>query len=397
MRVVVVGGGILGLATARELLARRPDREVVVLEKEPAVALHQTGRSSGVVHRGVYYEPGSLKARLCVEGAASLLGFCDEHGIAVRRCGKVVVATTHAEVGRLDELERRSRANGVPGIERIGPERLRELEPCAAGLAALHSPQTAAVDFGDVARALAADVAAGGGTVRTGAEVTGFARRSRTIGVLTGQELVETDRVVVCAGLQADRLAALSGGRREPRIVPFRGDYFVLRPEARRLVRGLVYPVPDPVFPFLGVHFTVRPDGDVWLGPNAVLALARERYGRWSVSPVDARDALAAPGLRRLARLHWRAGIGELVRDHSVRLLVKQARRLLPSLERGHVAPGPSGIRAQALAPDGRLVDDFVFDGDDRVLHVRNAPSPGATSSLAIAREIVDRAERAWA
>jgi 2-hydroxyglutarate dehydrogenase len=227
--------------------------------------------------------------------------------------------------------------------------------------------------------------------------VTGFERKRGSIVVRTSADAVEADRVVVCAGLQSDRLALLSGGRREPRIVPFRGGYVVLRPAARRLARGLLYPVPDPAFPFLGVHTTVRPDGDVWLGPSAVLALARERYGRWSVSRADAWDALSAPGLRRLARRHWRTGLGEVVRDHSVGLLVAQARKLLPALEKTDVAPGPSGIRAQALHLDGSLVDDFVFDGDDRVLPVRNAPSPGATSSLAIAREIVDRAERAWA
>ena len=396
MRIVVVGGGILGLATARELGARRPAASVTVLEKEPAVGLHQTGRSSGVVHRGVYYAPGSLKARLCVEGAAELLRYCDEREIAVLRCGKLVVATTPAEISRLDELHARSVANGVPGVERVGPERIRELEPHAAGIAALHSPETSVVDFRLVAEALAADVVAAGGEVLTGREVTAFVRRPRSLAVLTTGGPVEAAHVVVCGGVQADRLAALSGGPREPRIVPFRGDYLVLRPEARHLVRGLVYPVPDPAFPFLGVHTTVRPDGAVWLGPNAVLALARERYGRWSVRPRDAWDALAAPGLRRLARSHWRTGLAEVARDHSVRLLVAEARKLLPGLEAAHVERGPSGIRAQALGPDGGLVDDFVFDGDDRLLHVRNAPSPGATSALAIAREIVDRAEQAW-
>lgn len=396
MRIVVVGGGILGLATARELGARRPAASVTVLEKEPAVGLHQTGRSSGVVHRGVYYAPGSLKARLCVEGAAELLRYCDEREIAVLRCGKLVVATTPAEISRLDELHARSVANGVPGVERVGPERIRELEPHAAGIAALHSPETSVVDFRLVAEALAADVMAAGGEVLTGREVTAFERRPRSLAVHTTGGPVEAAHVVVCGGVQADRLAALSGGPREPRIVPFRGDYLVLRPEARHLVRGLVYPVPDPAFPFLGVHTTVRPDGAVWLGPNAVLALARERYGRWSVRPRDAWDALAAPGLRRLARSHWRTGLAEVARDHSVRLLVAEARKLLPGLEAAHVERGPSGIRAQALGPDGGLVDDFVFDGDDRLLHVRNAPSPGATSALAIAREIVDRAEQAW-
>lgn len=392
-RIVVVGGGILGLATARELALRQPAATVTVLEKEHAVGLHQTGRSSGVVHRGVYYEPGSLKARLCVAGAEALLRYCDERGIEVLRCGKVVVATSEEELPRLAELERRSVANGVPRVERIGTERLRELEPHVAGVAALHSPETAVVDFGAVAVALATDVRASGGEVLTGREVTELERRPRSVILRTrdGGGL-EAAHAVVCAGVQADRLAALSGGAREPRIVPFRGDYLLLRPEARHLVRGLVYPVPDPAFPFLGVHTTVRPDGEVWLGPNAVLAFARERYGRFAARPFDAWDAVTAPGLRSLARRHWRAGFAELARDHSVRLLVAEARRLLPELRPSHVTRGPSGIRAQALAADGTLVDDFVFEGDERVLHVRNAPSPGATSALAIAAEIADRA-----
>jgi len=394
--VAVIGGGILGLATARALLHRRPATRVAVLEAEPQLALHQTGRSSGVVHRGLYYAPGSEKARLCVAGAAALLAYCDERGIPYRRCGKVVVATSPDELPRLEELHRRGTANGVPGLELIGRERLLELEPHAAGVRALHSPETAIVDFSAVARAYADDVVALGGEIRMACAVTGIQRRSAGVVLATTRGDVEARHAVACAGVQADRVAALSGGATEPRIVPFRGDYWVLRPEARHLVNGLLYPVPDPSFPFLGVHFTARLDGSVLLGPNAVLALARDGYRRRDVRLRDAWDALSAPGFRRLAGRHWRTGAGEVVRDWSRRLLAREARRLVPALRAADLASGPAGIRAQALTPDGELVDDFVFDGDDRIVHVRNAPSPGATSSLAIAEEIVTRVLGVW-
>jgi L-2-hydroxyglutarate oxidase len=392
---VVVGGGILGLAVARELQARRPGLALALVEKEDGVARHQTGRSSGVVHRGVYYAPGSLKARLCVEGAERLLGYCDERGIPVLRCGKVVVAADDAERPRLAELHRRAVANGVPGVELIGAARLRELEPRVAGVEALHSPGTAVVDFARVADALAADVAAEGGELLLGTRVVGLARRGGATVVETTGGALEAPRVVVCAGVHADRLAALSGAPAEPRIVPFRGDYLALRPERRHLVRGLVYPVPDAAFPFLGIHTTTRPDGEVWLGPNAVLALAREGYRRRDVSLRDIRDAVRSGGFRQLARRHWRTGLAEVARDVSTRRFVAAAQRLLPELAAADVLPGPSGIRAQALAPDGTLLDDFVFHEADGVLHVRNAPSPGATSALAIARVVVDRSDAA--
>jgi L-2-hydroxyglutarate oxidase LhgO len=391
--VVVVGAGILGLATARELQGRRPGLRVAVLDKEQRIGVHQTGRASGVVHRGVYYAPGSLKARLCVDGAARLLAYCEDRGIPILRCGKVVVATTADELDRLDELHRRSVANGVPGVALIGPERLRELEPHVAGLRALHSPQTAVVDFSLVAGAYADDIRDRGGELLLGLEVRGFARRGGLTQIETSGGAVEASRVVVCAGVYADRLAARSGAPAEPRIVPFRGDYLVLRPERRSLVRGLVYPVPDPAFPFLGIHTTIRPDGEVWLGPNAVLALAREGYRRRDLSLRDVREILRSRGFRRLARRHWRTGSTEAVRDLSKRLFVASARKLLPELDVADVLPGPSGIRAQALALDGSLVDDFLFHESDGVVHVRNAPSPGATSSLAIAEVIADRAQ----
>ena len=391
--VVVVGAGIVGLATARELLERQPGLRLGVVDKEAVVGAHQTAHSSGVVHRGVYYAPGSLKARLCVEGAERVLAYCDERGIPVLRCGKVVVATDDTEVGRLEELHRRSLANGVPGAELIGPERLRELEPHVAGVRALHSPGTAVVDFRLVAEAFAEDVRRAGGELLLGREVTGLARVGGATVVSTALGEVEAGGVVVCGGVFADRLAALSGAPPQPDIVPFRGDYLVLRPERRHLVRGLVYPVPDPAFPFLAIHTTVRVDGEVWLGPNAVLALAREGYRRRDVSLRDLGQTLRSRGFRRLARRHWRMGTGEMVRDLSLRRFVASARKLLPELEAGDVLPGPSGIRAQALAPDGTLVDDFVFHEADGVVHVRNAPSPGATSALAIARVIADRVD----
>jgi (S)-2-hydroxyglutarate dehydrogenase len=389
--VVVVGAGILGLATARELQARRPGARVAVVDKEAVVGAHQTGHASGVVHRGVYYAPGSLKARLCVEGAERLLRYCDDRGIPILRCGKVVVASTADELSRLEGLYRRSIANGVPRVELIDRERLRELEPNVAGVKALHSPETVVVDFSRVANAYADDVRVAGGEIRLQCNVSGLVSRgSDTIVQTSAGELV-AGRVVVCAGVYADRLAALTGAPAEPRIVPFRGDYVRLKAERRDLVRALVYPVPDPAFPFLGIHTTVRPDGDVWLGPNAVLAFAREGYRRRDVSLRDLRETLRSPGFRRLARRHWRVGASETVRDLSTRLFVASARKLIPALEVDDVVPGPSGIRAQALAPDGSLIDDFVFHESDGVVHVRNAPSPGATSSLAIAEEIADR------
>jgi L-2-hydroxyglutarate oxidase LhgO len=393
--VVVVGAGIIGLAVARELQARTPGARLAVLDKEPVLGFHQTAHSSGVVHRGVYYAPGSLKARLCVEGAARLLEYCEARGIPIRRCGKVVVATSDEELPRLEELHRRSVANGVPRVELIGPERLRELEPHVAGLRAIHSPETSVVDFSLVARAYGDDVTQAGGELLLGREVLSFSRRDGSTAIATTGGDVEATRVVVCAGVYSDRLAASTGAEADPRIVPFRGDYLVLKPERRDLVRGLVYPVPDPAFPFLGIHTTVRPDGAVWLGPNAVLALSREGYRRRDVRLRDVREILRSRGFRRLARRHWRMGAAETVRDLSTKRFVAAARKLLPELEVGDVMPGPSGIRAQALAPDGTLVDDFVFHEADGVVHVRNAPSPGATSSLAIASVIADRVEAA--
>lgn len=390
--VAVVGGGIIGLATARALLRARPGLGVTVLEKEQAVGTHQTGHSSYVLHSGVYYAPGSLKARLCVAGVRLMRDFCAEHGVPIVDCGKLIVATGAQELDRLDELHRRATANGVPGLELIDGAGIREREPHTAGIRALVVPGTSVVDYRLVAERLAAEIARLGGAVSTGVEVTGMARSDGGVSLATPGGGVGARHVIACAGLQADRVARMTGGAREPQIVPFRGDYYVLRPHARHLVNGLVYPVPDPQFPFLGVHSTLRPDGAMWLGPNALLAVGRESYGRRPVVLRDLGEALAAPGFRRLARRHWRTGAVEAAQGYSKRMFVRAAQRLFPEMRPSDVARGPCGIRAQALAPDGSLVEDFVFESDERVLHVRNAPSPGATSSLAIADEIVARA-----
>jgi L-2-hydroxyglutarate oxidase LhgO len=394
--VVVVGAGILGLAVARELLLRRPGLDLFVLEKEEAVGRHQTGRNSGVIHSGIYYAAGSLKAQLCTEGRELLYRYCDERGIEYERCGKVIVATSPAELPRLEELHRRAVANGVE-VEEIGPERLAELEPHVAGVRALHAPGTGIVDFKRVVRSLADEVRSAEGDVRTGEEVTHIRPLAGGTLVETAERRFRARAVVTCAGLQSDRLAVMTGAPESPKIVPFRGSYHVLRPAAQSLVRGLVYPVPDPAFPFLGVHFTRQVSGEVWVGPNAVLAFAREGYRLRDVRFSELRETLGYRGFRALARRYWRAGLREMAGELSKRRFVARLRRLVPELRAHDVLPGPSGVRAQALSEDGQLLDDFWFDEAGSVTHVRNAPSPGATSSLAIARVIVDRVERSLA
>lgn len=391
--VAVIGAGIVGLAVARELLLRRPTLRLVVLEKEQEIAAHQSSHNSGVIHSGLYYKPGSLKARACVAGAARLIRFCDEKGIPYRLCGKVVVATSPDEIPRLEELYRRGQANGVPGLRMVGPEELRELEPHVTGLRAIWSPRTGIVDFAQVARAYAEDVLERGGQVRTGHQVVAIHRGSCSTLIETTASDVEARTIVSCAGLYADHIARLTGAPPVPQIVPFRGDYYVLRPERAGLVRGNVYPVPDPRFPFLGVHFTPRMDGQVWLGPNAVLAFAREGYRRTTVNVAELVEAVRYPGFRKLARKYWRTGLAELWRDFSRRAFLCSLQRYIPELVEDDLLPGPSGVRAQALSPDGELVDDFVLDRQPGILHVRNAPSPAATSSLEIARMIADEVE----
>jgi (S)-2-hydroxyglutarate dehydrogenase len=375
--VAVVGAGIVGLAVAREVLLRRPGARVTVLEREAQVGRHQTTRNSGVIHAGIYYAPGSLKARLCVQGARDLYAYCEQRGIAHERCGKVIVALHAAELAALDELERRGRANGVPGLRRLTGAQLRELEPAAAGIAALHSPGTGIVDFAAVARAYADDVRAAGGEVRLGCGVHRIAGTT----VHHAEGTTNADRVIACAGAFSDRLAVASGGPADPRIVPFRGAYLKLAPQRRDLVRALIYPVPDPRLPFLGVHFSRHVDGNVYLGPTALL----QPHLR----------SLAWPGTWLMARRWWRTGLDELGYAVSHGRYVENAMRYVPALRPQDVRPAFTGIRAQALGRDGELLDDFAFSGDDRVLHVRNAPSPAATSSLAIARYVVDRVQQA--
>ncbi|HTE84563.1 MAG TPA: L-2-hydroxyglutarate oxidase [Dehalococcoidia bacterium] len=394
--VTIVGAGIVGLATARELLIRHPSLRLTVLEKEQQIGTHQTGHNSGVIHSGIYYAPGSLKAKLCVEGGQALRQFCDEHGINFERCGKVIVATEPSELGRLDDLHQRGIANSVPGLEMIGPERLRELEPHAAGIKALYSPNTSIIDFSRVAAAYAVEVQEKGGEILTGREVVGIKASSGGLVVQTKLSEVKTRHVITCGGLYSDRLAAMTGASPDPRIVPFRGDYWVLRGERRELVRGLIYPVPDPSLPFLGVHFTKRHDGAVWAGPNAVLAFSREGYGRLDVNLRDNVSLVRNGGFWRMAKKYWRTGLDELYRDYRKTAFLHAMQRYVPEVRSEDVEPGPSGVRAQALDSDGRLVDDFAISQNGNAIHVRNAPSPAATSSLAIAVMIVDRADEAF-
>jgi (S)-2-hydroxyglutarate dehydrogenase len=385
--VAIVGAGILGLATARELLHRRPGDSVVVLEREDRVAAHQTGHNSGVVHAGIYYTPGSLKARLCVAGARELYEFCDAHGVRYERCGKLIVALDESELGRLDELERRGVANAVPGLRRLSGAELREIEPEVTGVAGLHSPNTGIVDFGEVARAYAADITARGAELRTGVTVH---RLSPSV-LHTSIGDIEARRVVACAGAWSDRLAQASGEPAEPRIVPFRGGYMKLREHARGLVRGLIYPVPDPSLPFLGVHLTKTIHGEVWLGPSALLAPSRTAYRLASFDRRDLGSTLRWPGTWRMFRRWWRTGLTEMHMAADRRAFVRACARYVPAVTVDDIEPGPAGIRAQAVARDGKLLDDFAFASAPGVLHVRNAPSPAATSSLAIAKVIADR------
>ncbi|WAP60020.1 L-2-hydroxyglutarate oxidase [Streptomyces sp. S465] len=386
----VVGAGIVGLATAREIALRRPGTRVVVFDKEREVSLHQTGHNSGVVHAGIYYPPGSLKARLTVRGVALLRAYCQDRDLPYREIGKLVMAVREDELGRLHDLYRRAKDHHVPELRKVSREEIREIEPHAGGLAALHSPRTAITDYPAIAREFAKDVAASGGEVRLGFRVTGLARVAGGIEVASRRERVRVHRLVLCAGLHSDTVAKLAHDRREPKIVPFRGEYMLLRPEKTDLVRGLLYPVPDPRYPFLGVHFTPRVDGTVEVGPNAVLALAREGYRRGRVSPRDLFGLAAYPGAWRMAAQHWRTGVREYRGSFSAAVFMKDARLYVPGVGVRDVVRGGAGVRAQALDRDGTLVDDFRIHRMGRITAVRNAPSPAATASLAIAEHIVD-------
>jgi (S)-2-hydroxyglutarate dehydrogenase len=389
--VVVVGGGILGMAVARELLQRRPGARLCVLEGEDRIGRHQTGRSSGVIHAGIYYEPGSLKARLCVEGARALYAYCDERGIPYEKSGKLVLAVDESEVGRLDELERRGRANAVPDLRRLGADEIAAVEPHARGVAALHSPQTGVVDFVAVAESYAEDVRRAGGSIHMGARVSGASPGSGRVAIQHGLGTTAASAAVFCAGLWSDRLAVACGAPADPRIVPFRGGYLRLPKTAADLVRANVYPVPEPDLPFLGAHLTRTMAGEVLIGPSALMAPARDAYELHQVRARDLGQTVAWPGTWRLIGRHWRAGLQEIRHATSSSSFVAAAAKLVPELRGVRAETGPAGIRAQALGRDGKLVDDFVVHRTERAIHVRNAPSPAATSSLALARLIADQ------
>jgi L-2-hydroxyglutarate oxidase LhgO len=390
--IVVVGGGIVGLATALALLARRPAASLVVLEKEAAVASHQTGHNSGVLHAGLYYKPGSLKATLCARGRAMLERFCDQHGVPYERCGKVVVATRPDELPRLDELERRGRANGLSGVRRVGPEELHEIEPHAAGLAALVVPETGIVDYGQVARAYVAELEQRGAEVRIAARATSIGLVGNRVVVESLGGEVEARVLIACAGLASDRVARLAGLVADVAIVPFRGEYWLLSEARAHLVRNLIYPVPDPALPFLGVHFTRRIHGGIEAGPNAVLAFAREGYRRAAFDVRDAWETARWPGFWRMARRHWRTAMSEQARSLSRSAFARSCAQLIPEIGPADLVPGGAGVRAQAVARDGTLVDDFAVVQAERMVHVMSAPSPAATASLAIGDDIAARA-----
>ncbi|MFE6778044.1 L-2-hydroxyglutarate oxidase [Streptomyces sp. NPDC057702] len=392
--VLVIGGGIVGLSTAYAITRAAPGTRVVVLEKEQGPARHQTGHNSGVIHSGIYYPPGSLKAAFAVQGSAEMVKFCAEHDIAHEVTGKLIVATEVSELPRLHSLAQRARQHGIP-VRELGPAQIAAYEPRVRGRAALHVGTTGICDFGAVSTQLARLAQDAGTSVRYGARVEVIGRRASAVAVrTTAGEVLRARALVNCAGLHSDRVARLAGDDPGMRIIPFRGEYYELRPARAHLVRGLVYPVPDPAFPFLGVHLTRGIDGGVHVGPNAVPALAREGYGWLTVRPGELAGTLAYPGSWRIARRHWRYGMGELHRSLSRRAFTRAVRRLLPDITTDDLIPAPAGVRAQALLPDGTLVDDFLFKESPRMVHVLNAPSPAATASLAIGREVARRALR---
>ncbi len=389
--IAIVGGGIVGLATGLAIVTRKPGTIVCVLEKEPQLAAHQTGNNSGVIHSGLYYKPGSAKAQTCVEGARRMVEFCKEHGIAHDICGKIVVAANESELPALAELYRRGTANNVAGIEEIGTERIKEIEPHAAGIKALWVPSTGIVNYVAVARKYGELIAAKGSSVRTGVKVLSIRREVAGDEILvTNVDEVRAKMVINCAGLHSDRVARLCGAKPDAKIVPFRGEYYKLKPAAQHLVKGLIYPVPDARFPFLGVHFTRMILGGVEAGPNAVLALKREGYGKFSFNARDALESLTYPGFWWMTFKYWRTGIGEMVRSFSKAAFVRALQKLIPEIQAADLEDGGAGVRAQALLNDGSMVDDFRIVREERAIHVLNAPSPAATASLAIGERIAD-------
>jgi (S)-2-hydroxyglutarate dehydrogenase len=393
--VAVIGAGIVGLSVAMELTRRFPRLQVVVLEKEDAIARHQSGHNSGVIHSGVYYKPGSLKARLCVEGAAAMVGFCSQHGIAYKICGKLIVATGNDELPRLEQLFQRGQANGIAGLKLLSQEEMREMEPHCTGVRGLRVPGTGITDYTAVCEKYAQIITEQGGSIRTGTGVSGFARRNSTTVIETTRGSFAAKYVINCAGLHSDRVALMAGHKPAVRIVPFRGEYYDLVPERDNLVRGLIYPVPDPRFPFLGVHFTRRVRGGVDAGPNAVLAFKREGYRRRDFSAKDLLGTLSYSGFWRMAAKYWRSGLDEFRRSLSKHAFLRALQRLVPDVRESDLVADGSGVRAQALTREGSLVDDFQFVQAEKMLHVFNVPSPAATSSIPIGRVIVEMAEKA--
>ena len=385
--IAIIGSGIVGLATALAITERFPRARLVILDKEPKIAAHQTGHNSGVIHSGIYYKPGSYKAKQCGEGKGLMRTFCEKHGIKVVDCGKVIVATSPEELPRLQTLYERGQANGVP-VEMIEPERLREIEPHAAGIRAIWSPTTAIVDYTEVSEAMARDLRQRGVEIELRAGVTNVARTSDGIDLWATRRAVLAKRLINCAGLYSDVVAGMAGAKPDVQIVPFRGEYYMIRPEKRHLVRTLIYPVPDPEFPFLGVHFTNTVHGEVEAGPNAVLAFAREGYTFWKIRPWELGHTLTYSGMWHMARKYWKTGGYEMYRSLSKNAFVKALQRLVPEIRSDDIERGGAGIRAQAVAPDGSLVDDFRIVADETGIHVLNAPSPGATASLSIGRHV---------
>jgi L-2-hydroxyglutarate oxidase LhgO len=399
--LAIIGGGILGLATALKILEAHPAARLLVLEKEPDLARHQTGHNSGVIHSGLYYKPGSLKAQKCVAGRKALMAFCERNAVPFEICGKVVVATAQDELPRLDELYRRGAANGLQGVELIGPERLREIEPYASGIKALYVPETGIIDYTKVAAAYAANIRSAGGEIRTSSKVNGIAERAGEIVLQTSTGEYRARHLINCCGLQSDLVAKMAVGgdatiSEEHRIIPFRGEYYKLAPAKHHLVRNLIYPVPDPTFPFLGVHFTrmIKGDGGIEAGPNAVLAYAREGYRHTVINAGDLWNTVTFKGFWAMTGKYWRTGFGELYRSLSKSAFVKALQKLLPEITEGDLVAGGSGVRAQAVSASGALVDDFVIRQSRNAIHVLNAPSPGATASLAIGESIAEMAAK---
>jgi L-2-hydroxyglutarate oxidase len=390
--VTIIGAGIVGLASAHKLLELRPGLRVALIDKEPAVAAHQTGHNSGVIHSGIYYRPGSAKARNCRKGYDELLSFCAQHGIEHEICGKLIVAVDDTEKPRLDQLFQRGVENGLEGLKQIGAHELRELEPNVRGVEAVVVPQTGIISYRAVARKLQALLVERGADIQLGAALKSVRRQGSELVLETSRTQITTGLMVNCAGLYSDRVAQLSGMRLDVKVIPFRGEYYDFTEDGEHLVRNLIYPVPDPALPFLGVHFTRKLGGGIEAGPNAVLALRREGYSRWDMHPAELLETLCYPGFRRLAARHWRSGLGELRRSFSRRLFLESLQRLIPAIEDKHLRRGGAGVRAQAVDTGGRMVDDFLILEEQLAIHVVNAPSPAATASLAVGAEVARRA-----